>query len=170
MKNLTTYITEKLSAKDTVFRTVSRSVFGKDFAKTQSEFAKDLKNHVEEYSDGKVSMNIMKVKDIEPKLSDCVNKEHDLLEYKGLTVEDGIIERLWRDNVKLSDDTPFVCFYNKSNNKFYVWEDSLLYFSTKDTNNNRPLMKTLTFKEKQNNYIEKFLKDTVIPSLLGSEK
>lgn len=171
MKSLSEYINERLSLGDAIFRFVSQKVFGNDFAKTQAEFAKDIKNFLSEHSNDKVKMVIMKVKDIEKKLSNCINKNDNLLVTKVLTIEEGIKEHKWYNDIELLDNTPFVCFYNVDDkDKFYLWQDSLFFFSTKDNKGNRPLKQFLTFQEEHNSYAGEFFTDIVIPRVLDPEK
>lgn len=171
MKSLTQFINEKLSARDAIFRFVSQKVFGDDFAKTQAEFAKDIKKFLSEHSDDKVKMVIMKVKDIEKKLSNCINKEDNLLVTKTFTIEQGIKAYKWYNDIELLNETPFVCFYNVDNrDKFYLWQDSLFFFSSKDNKGNRPLKQFLTFKEEHNSYAGEFFTEIVIPRVLDPEK
>ena len=173
MKHLSTYINEKLSLSDNISRIMTKIVFGKGFARTQSEVAKYLKDHVEEWSDGKVSVSIMRVKEIEANMSKCINKNDELVIDTDITIEQGIKRHEWYNRIKIIDETPFACFYAKDNkDKFYLYQDSVFYFSHKDEEGNRPLKHNLHFigDGGEETTVEYFFRNTVIPRVLDPEK
>ena len=139
-----TSINEKLSFSDKLYY-IGCKIMGLD-CMTQGKYIKELKKFVEEQSDNKVSIIIKKYKDIKSDLNNCVNKDEKF--YANLEIENSIKDGHWWNNIKLDDNFPFVCYYNRSNKDKYVLEpDSLFFIKQKNEKGNRELMGYLSLDE-----------------------
>lgn len=167
-----TPIDEKLSIGDAIFKFINKTIFRID-TKTQSEVVKMISKFVEEHSNDQVKTHIMRLKELDSKLNNCINKNDHFLysDDKIKTFGEAItIREYWKD-LDLVDDTPFICFYNKDNkNKFYAWVDSPLFFTAKDKKGRRPLMGWPELDTNNNLSYGKVLIDDIIPRVIDPEK
>ena len=142
-------INEKLSFGDKIDYVIFTKIF-KQEGVTQEQYIKRVKKVVEENSDNKVSIILKKYKDIKKNFSNCLNKDEELSshDWGTFTIERGIKEAHWWNDIKLEDNFPFMCYYNRSNKDKYVLEpDSLFFIKQKNEKGNRELMGYLSLDE-----------------------
>ena len=181
MKSLTQYIQEnyqieeKLSFGKVIDKWITQNILRID-VKEQHETATYIKNKIDELSDGKIGVSIMKVKEIEEKMNNCINKDEELVRpapSKTTTLEKAFKERIFWNNIKLFDDTPFICFYSKENkDKFFVWDNSPWYFGRKDKKGNREIRNYPIIDKKYKDDVETvtwFFYNVMFPQILDPE-
>ena len=134
-------IDEKLSIGDAIFKFINKTIFRID-TKTQADVLKMIAKFMDEYSNGQVKTCLMRQKELESKLYNCINKDDNFWYSDHIhTFGEAIKTRKYWNNVELVDDTLFVCFYNKDDkSRFYAWDESPSFFAAKDKRGNRPLM------------------------------
>ncbi len=178
MKTINSYINEsyimpideKLSIGDAIFKFINKTIFRID-TKTQSEVVKMISKFVEEHSNDQVKTHIMRLKELDSKLNNCINKDDNFWYSENKTVGEAITAREYWKNLDLVDDTPFICFYNKDNKtKFYVWIDSPVFLTAKDKKGRRPLMGWPELDPNNDLSYGKVLIDDIIPRVIDDEK
>ena len=135
-----TSINEKLSFGDKLYY-IACKIMGLD-CMTQGKYIKELKKFVEDHSNNKVSIIVKTYKQIKNDFDNCLNKEEELdsSDWGKFNIEKGIKEGHWWNDIKLEDNFPFVCYYNRSNKDKYVLEpDSLWFIKEKDKKGNREM-------------------------------
>ena len=163
-------IDEKLSMGDAIFKFINKTIFRID-TKTQSDVVKMISKFVEEHSDGQVKTHIMRLKELDSKLNNCINKNDTFWYSEDKTVGEAITTRKYWKNLVLVDDTPFICFYNKDNKtKFYLWIDSPAFLTSKDKKGNRPLMGYPELDPNNDLSFGALLVDDIIPRVIDPEK
>ena len=97
---------------------------------TQAEYTLRLKKFVEENSDNQVSICLKKYREVKKDIENCLNKEEKISshEWGDFTIEKGILEAHWWNDIHLVDEQPFVCYYNRNNKDKYVLEPDSLWF------------------------------------------
>lgn len=168
-------IEEKLSFGKAIDKWITKNILRID-VKEQHETAKYIKNKIDELSDGKIGVSIMSAKEIEAKMNNCINADEEIARpapSKTTTLEKAIKERIFWNNIKLFDDTPFICFYSKENkDKFFVWDNSPWYFEEKDKKGNRKMMGWPIIDKKYKDNTETvtwFFYNVMFPKILDPE-
>ena len=165
-------INEKLSFGDKIDYFIFTKIFKQDWV-TQEQYIKRVKKVVEENSDNKVSIILKKYKDIKKDLSNCLNKDEELSshDWGTFSIEKGIKEAHWWNDIKLEDDFPFLCYYNRSNKDKYVLEpDSLWFLKQKNAKGNRELMGGLSLDTEDERSFGWLIKNYRIPQALDYAK
>lgn len=165
-------INEKLSFGDKIDYFIFTKIFKQDWV-TQAQYIKRVKKVVEENSDNKVSIILKKYKDIKKDFSNCLNKDEELSshDWGTFTIEKGIKEAHWWNDIKLEDDFPFMCYYNRSNKDKYVLEpDSLWFLKQKNAKGNRELMGGLSLDTENERSFGWLIKNYRIPQALDYAK
>lgn len=165
-------INEKLSLGDKFSKFIAKYLYNTK-AYEQHECAKYIKKEADNLSDGQIGTSVIKVKEIESKMSNCINAKDEVIRPSGKdTLEDSFKKKIFWNDIELREDTPFVCFYSKEDkDKFYVWPESPWFFCSKDNKGNRPLLAypNLTHPDEENTD-GNYLKNYVFPRILDPEK
>ena len=135
-------ISEKLSLGNKINYFIFTKIFKQDWV-TQEQYIKRVKKVVEENSDNKVSIIIKTYKQIKNDFDNCLNKDEELIshDWGKFNIEKGIKEGHWWNDIKLEDNFPFMCYYNRSNKDKYVLEpDSLWFLEQKNAKGNREIL------------------------------
>lgn len=180
MKKFDTYINEsniisieeKLSFGDKIDKIICK-IMGYEFV-TQDEYIKRLKKVVEECSDNKCSIIVKKYSQVKDSLNDCLNKNEELSSaYWGkFSIEKGIKEAHWWNDIELSDNVPFVCYYSRENKDKYVLEpESLWFIKEKTKKGTREVMKGLMSLDTENpSTLGWMIKNIRVPQTLNYEQ
>lgn len=144
MKDLQTYITEKLRFKEKVSFNVCKilnKIFGLDKVTTEVEAIKNIKKFVERRTNNEITLGIKRAKEIARDISNCVNKDEHLF---GNTSEPTIKECFesmgWCNKGDMSDDWQFIVYYKKDEpNKFVVDDESPYIIAKKREDGTRPI-------------------------------
>lgn len=172
MKQFKEYINEKLSLRDKIDYFIFTKIFKQDWV-TQEQYIKRVKKVVEENSDNKVSIILKKYKDIKNDFSNCLNKDEELSshEWGTFSIEKGIKEAHWWNDIKLEDDFPFLCYYNRSDKDKYVLEpDSLWFLRRKNAKGNRAILGGLSLDTEDERSYGWLIKNYRIPQALDYAK
>lgn len=168
MISLKEYINEKLSLSDK-FDKIMCKIMGIECV-TQEEYIKELKKCVENCSDDKCSIIVKTRKQVEDSLNQCLNKDEEMSshEWGKFTIEKGIKGCHWFNDIKLEDNVPFICYYNRSNKNEYILEpESLWFISAKTKRGYRRLMGGLDVRNLDNpKTLGWCIKNIRIPQLL----
>lgn len=171
MKSISIYINEKLSFKDKFYKFTCK-IMGLDCV-TQEEYIKDFKKAVEEYSDDKCSIIVKTLKQVRRDFNNCLNKDEELTshDWGKFNIKKGIEEGHWWNDITLSDDVPFVCYYSKENtDKFVLEPDSLWFISAKTKKGNRDIMGGLMLNAENPASMGWCIKNIRIPQTLDYDK
>ena len=97
---------------------------------TQAEYVLRLKKFVEDNSNNQVSICIKKYREAKKDIDNCLNKNEQISshDWGEFTIEKGILEAHWWNDIHLVDEQPFVCYYNRDNKDKYVLESDSLWF------------------------------------------
>lgn len=128
-------LNEKYSLKDKFQIFINKVYFGDNWM-TNAEYVNKLKKFVNEHSDGKVGIVIKKYKDIMKSLGDCLNINENTLKGhydKSVTLKNALETGTWFGDIELTDDTPFICYYNKDKSDKYVIEPFSMCFMSQRT-------------------------------------
>ena len=165
-------INEKLSFGDKIEYFIFTKIFKQDWV-TQAQYIKRVKKVVEENSDNKVSIILKKYKDIKKDFSNCLNKDEELSshDWGTFSIEKGIKEAHWWNDIKLEDNFPFLCYYNRNDKDKYVLEpDSLWFLKQKNAKGNRELMGGLSLDTENEHSFGWLIKNYRIPQALDYTK
>ncbi len=144
MKNLQTYITEKLLLGEKIDFNLAK-VFNKLFRlsppTTEVEAIKNIKAFVERQTNGEITAGIKRAREIKKNLNNCVNKDEPLF---GISSDPTIAEcfnnMTWANKREMTDDWQFIVYYKKGDrNKFVVDDESPYIIASKRADGTRPI-------------------------------
>lgn len=165
-----------LSFKDKIDYFISNKIFGIDLT-TQYEYICYLKNAIEEFSDDKVRICIKSVKEIVNDIDNCINKDDELTRpkkkgYENITtLGNALKEKLFWNNIELSDTRPFVCYYSVDDKQhFYVEPNSICFISDKTEKGTRPIIGCLCLDSDDEFSFGHLLKNQTIPRILNPDE
>ena len=146
MKNLQTYIIERLGFKEKVSFNVYKilnKIFGLDKPTTEVEAIKNIKSFVEKQSNGEITLGIKRAKEIARDISNCVNKDEHLfgaMSNSEPTIKECFESMIWANEGEMTDDWQFIVYYKKDEpNKFVVDDESPYIIARKRADGTRPI-------------------------------
>lgn len=141
---LESYINEKLSFGDKFIKISNKWLFGID-SPSQDEYVKRIKSFVKTQSGGSCSITIKKAKELVRDIDNVLNADLSTIHNTWVaddgepTLRQALKTKMWYNDMEISDDTPFVCYYMKGKKGYFVDVRSPFYMSVKLPDGTRPL-------------------------------
>lgn len=170
MLTLKSYINEKLSFGDKFIKISNKWLFGID-SPSQDEYVKRIKSFVKTQSGGSCSITIKRAKELVRDMDNILNADLSSA-YNTCAADDGeptlrqaLKTKMWYNDMEISDDTPFVCYYMKGRKGYFVDVLSPFYMSVKLQDGTRPLKNHFTIDVNDVNSLGYEIVNEIIPFL-----
>jgi hypothetical protein len=144
MITLESYINEKLSLGDKFIKISNKWLFGID-SPSQDEYVKRIKSFVKTQSGGNCSIMIKRTRELVRDIDNVLNADLSSV-YNTCVADDGkptlkqaLKTKMWYNDMEISDETPFVCYYMKGKKGYFVDVYSPFFMSVKLPDGTRPL-------------------------------